>query len=363
MGVEQTVTFPGGAVPAWREVQELLARSGFPVQLRMIDGELAFPDEMPTELWRKLRVGSAAGMVTLRRGPDAVTFVTWGNAEVPLLRARNALAWAFAEMEPAASRARRENGPRLSFWATRTCRANSVSHTEATSARNERDLRHGCYNTGMLTFIIGTHDKREEVRCYREILSFYPPPYEVIVVHSAEMNPGIPELPEVREVPRVIDNRSDPDPGKGLGPTLNWLCGLKHCRTKYSVYRNSDDWVFNHDHVKEIVMQMEREGKKVAGYNWFGHDHWNNITLNELYVRTDILRGIDFDEWKRWLGNRIGQVLCEYAVAEKLKEVAHPTKDFLHLPGREDPDREEPDGIANVDLGDELSKRDNSRWV
>jgi len=63
----------------------------------MIDDQLAFPDETPGESWRELRVGSAAGMVTLRRGPDRITLVTWGNADMPLLRTRNALAWAFAE--------------------------------------------------------------------------------------------------------------------------------------------------------------------------------------------------------------------------------------------------------------------------
>src|SRR5947209_16265927 len=40
---------------------------------------------------------SAAGMVTLRSEPARLTLVTWGNSEAPLLRMRNALAWAFAE--------------------------------------------------------------------------------------------------------------------------------------------------------------------------------------------------------------------------------------------------------------------------
>jgi hypothetical protein len=96
MGLEQTVTFPGAA-PPWRDAQDLLAKHGFPVQLRMIDGELAFPDEVPPEFWRELRVSGTAGMVTLRRGSDRVTLVTWGNADPILLQMRNALAWAFAQ--------------------------------------------------------------------------------------------------------------------------------------------------------------------------------------------------------------------------------------------------------------------------
>lgn len=96
MGMDQTITFPAGAVPAWTVVRDLLAQHGLPVQLRMIDGELAFPDELPPESWRELRVGASSGMVTLRREPDRVVCVIWGNADAGLRQVWNALAWAFA---------------------------------------------------------------------------------------------------------------------------------------------------------------------------------------------------------------------------------------------------------------------------
>ena len=96
MGLEQTVTFPD-FVPAWHDVQELLAKRGFPIQVRMIDGQLAFPDEMPEEPWHELRVSSDAGTVTLRREQNRVVLITWGNIDAPLVQTRNALAWAFAE--------------------------------------------------------------------------------------------------------------------------------------------------------------------------------------------------------------------------------------------------------------------------
>jgi hypothetical protein len=97
MGQERVVTFAGGAVPPWPPVGELLTSSGFAVQMRMIDGELAFPDEQPPEAWSELRVGTAQGMVTVRRETDRVRLVTWGNADAAMLQAWNALAWAFAE--------------------------------------------------------------------------------------------------------------------------------------------------------------------------------------------------------------------------------------------------------------------------
>jgi hypothetical protein len=98
VGVQQTVSFAGGAAPAWPAVQEVLARHGFAVQMRMIDGQLAFPDEVPPESWGELRLGTPGGMVTVRReGADRLSFVVWGNADEGLRQGWNALAWAFAE--------------------------------------------------------------------------------------------------------------------------------------------------------------------------------------------------------------------------------------------------------------------------
>jgi hypothetical protein len=96
MGMEQTVTFARETSLAWPAISDLLARHSFPVQVRMIDGELAFPDEAPSPEWRDLRVGTPQGMVTLRRESDRVHVVTWGNADATLVQAWNALTWAVA---------------------------------------------------------------------------------------------------------------------------------------------------------------------------------------------------------------------------------------------------------------------------
>jgi hypothetical protein len=97
MGVQQTVTFPDRDVPAWPAVLSLVAPLGLPVQMRMIDGQLAFPDETPPESWGELRVSVGGGMVTLRREPGRVTAIIWGNADPGLQQACNALVWAFAQ--------------------------------------------------------------------------------------------------------------------------------------------------------------------------------------------------------------------------------------------------------------------------
>jgi hypothetical protein len=97
MGMEIRVEMGEPARPLWPALADLLTARGFPVQMRMIDGQPAFPDEAPPDDWRELRLGTTAGMITLRREPGAVVLVAWGNAEASLRQAWQALAWACAE--------------------------------------------------------------------------------------------------------------------------------------------------------------------------------------------------------------------------------------------------------------------------
>jgi len=56
----------------------------------------AFPDEEPSAEWRELRVGTGAGMVTVRRAPGVLTCVVWGNADPALNAAFAKVIWACA---------------------------------------------------------------------------------------------------------------------------------------------------------------------------------------------------------------------------------------------------------------------------
>jgi|SRR6516162_6167932 hypothetical protein len=98
MGIEQSIIFANNALPSWVALKTFLDHHGFPIQLRMIDGELAFPDEVPSDAWRELRVGTPQGMVTMRRDRNRIVFVTFGNADAALVQAWNGLVWAAAEV-------------------------------------------------------------------------------------------------------------------------------------------------------------------------------------------------------------------------------------------------------------------------
>jgi hypothetical protein len=97
MGMEHFVIMPGGTIPQWFAVRDLLAAHGFTVQLRMIDNQLAFPEEEPSPDWHELRLGTPQGMITVRREADRLRIVTWGNADAAMREAWNAIAWATAQ--------------------------------------------------------------------------------------------------------------------------------------------------------------------------------------------------------------------------------------------------------------------------
>jgi hypothetical protein len=96
MGLERTIRFPGDETPPWSAIRTHLARVGEDGQLRMIDGLPAFPDETPPEDWNELRVGTPAGMVTVRRGSGVLSCVVWGNADPVLNLAWSKVIWACA---------------------------------------------------------------------------------------------------------------------------------------------------------------------------------------------------------------------------------------------------------------------------
>ncbi len=95
MGLDRTIRFDTEP-PAWTVISQQLARIGEVPPLRMIDNLPAFPDETPEAGWKELRVGFAAGMVTLRRGTATLSCVVWGNADAALRASWDQLCWACA---------------------------------------------------------------------------------------------------------------------------------------------------------------------------------------------------------------------------------------------------------------------------
>ena len=96
MGIERRVEFAAALTLDWPRLVADLAARGLSPSLRMIDNLPAFPDEVPPAEWRELRLGFAAGMVTVRRAGTDLLCVVWGTADAGLTTARDAVADALA---------------------------------------------------------------------------------------------------------------------------------------------------------------------------------------------------------------------------------------------------------------------------
>jgi hypothetical protein len=83
MGMERVVAFAGPA-PSWAAIQKELAAAGLSVTVRMIDGLPAFPDEIPPDDWREVRISTPSGMMTLAKQSGGIAVVVWGNADATL---------------------------------------------------------------------------------------------------------------------------------------------------------------------------------------------------------------------------------------------------------------------------------------
>ena len=96
MGLEVRVKFPAAPVLDWGGLLVDLAARGRPGTVKMIDDLPAFPDEVPPAEWREVRLGFAAGMVTVRRAGGDLACVVWGTADAGLTAAQSAVAEALA---------------------------------------------------------------------------------------------------------------------------------------------------------------------------------------------------------------------------------------------------------------------------
>jgi hypothetical protein len=96
MGLDRTIHYSVPQTPSWAAIQGELARVDVAVELRIIDGLPAFPDETPDDGWKELRIGTSAGMITLRRREGAITCVVWGNADETLSAVWSKVIWACA---------------------------------------------------------------------------------------------------------------------------------------------------------------------------------------------------------------------------------------------------------------------------
>ena len=85
------------AAPDLRALLDALQRAGLPSAVLMIDNQLVPPRAPPPAAWRDVRLRTPAGTIALKLDGGRVHLTVFGNADGPLLAARDQIALLLAE--------------------------------------------------------------------------------------------------------------------------------------------------------------------------------------------------------------------------------------------------------------------------
>ena len=95
MGLTHSVVVRGA--PDLRALLDGLARAGLPSVVLMIDNQLVPPSAPPPPAWRDVRLKTPAGTIALKLDAGQVHLTVFGNADGPLLAARDRIAQLLSE--------------------------------------------------------------------------------------------------------------------------------------------------------------------------------------------------------------------------------------------------------------------------
>jgi hypothetical protein len=95
MGLTHSVAVRG--VPDLRALLDGLQRAGLPSAVLMIDNQLVPPSAAPPAAWRDVRLKTPAGTIALKLDGGRVHLTVFGNADGPLLAARDQVALLLSE--------------------------------------------------------------------------------------------------------------------------------------------------------------------------------------------------------------------------------------------------------------------------
>lgn len=184
-------------------------------------------------------------------------------------------------------------------------------------------------------FIVSAYDRTDDLLAHTDILKFFPADHEVIPVWMHKQSP-----PEFVEAISKFPHAHQCDGVRFMiGPLLALLSGLRvaaRLGLDYVLYRNGDDWMFNHARVMETAALMRREGKLAAGYSWLATGSPMELAMNELYldVKEFAPRVDEADALFRKLSDTLP---CEPKVMRWISKALGERRQeaFYRLPGRE----------------------------
>lgn len=178
--------------------------------------------------------------------------------------------------------------------------------------------------------VLSCYDRIDDLMAHLDILKFnqHAPKIAVAYMHSD----APPKMPMGVELIRL------PSPGFTAGPLISVTRGVKWAAENnldYMVFRNADDWMFQHDLAYNWIKHMDADGQIAAGYNWFSVGTMRDITLNENIFRVDSF--VDStNEAEKYFLKSDQSYNCEYKMAWWVNRVINGNSNlFYRLPDRE----------------------------
>jgi len=178
--------------------------------------------------------------------------------------------------------------------------------------------------------VLSCYEKVDDLQANLDILKFNEREPKIIVVY---MHPDKPP-----KLPRNVDMIHVNSPGFAAGTLISLTVAMRHAAKlglDYLVYRNADDWLFNHDLANGWIDQMAETGKLAAGYNWFGVGSFDEFSMNEnIFSVKHFIESVDLAERRFLTVSKFTS--CEMSISWWVKRtLADLENQFLRLPDRE----------------------------
>jgi len=178
--------------------------------------------------------------------------------------------------------------------------------------------------------VLSCYDKVDDLLAHLDILKFNRRKPKIMVAYLHPDKP--PRLPKNVDLLRITS------PGFTAGTLVSLTVAMRHAANlglDYLVYRNADDWLFNHDLANGWIDHMEATGKLAAGYNWFGIGGFDEFSMNEniFSVRHFVPSALAAEKRFLAISRFTG---CEHNLPWWIKHVlTNLEEQFFRLPDRE----------------------------
>ncbi len=181
-----------------------------------------------------------------------------------------------------------------------------------------------------LGVVLSCYDKTDDLLAHLDILSFNPHKYPLIIGYM-----GKDQCPHEFRQHNLLAFES---PGFTSGTLVTLVHALRlapKLDLDYLVFRNSDDWFFNHDLTQQWFEHLVKNNYLCAGYNWFSVGTHHDITMNEVFVSVPEFSAT-MDKAEKYILESDQRFNCEYKMAWWMRQtLENPDRQFYRLPDRE----------------------------